>query len=133
MYATTLHPIAKLLAPNEIVQRMKQEFKVVDASFERGHTQVEEIVKYWRSVRGRRSGDRLKAVDERIANLLSSQHQSVAIRFCDDPDSRYGYQETLLRPGENIVFGYENREHEKASRPLITRAARVLGYEALDS
>ena len=113
------------LTVSVVLSRIGQEFDCVETDESSGRHHVEQMI-----------GAILDRVDtieyddrrERVRHLAAVKTEAVHIRCGDNPTSEIEYLSTVIVPGEPIRFAYESLAHEIASRPLLQRMAKALGY-----
>ncbi len=112
------------LPPAEVVARLRQEFRIVEASREEAQVMIDGMLKYgeWLATQGVTEGAPV------TANLKRVRDASLMVAVADK--ERYGkaYLSFLLKPDQAIFVDYEDAHHEDAARSLLERAARALGY-----
>jgi hypothetical protein len=122
----SLEPKSGLFLPlDEVVTRLKREFRIVEASQEEAQSMIDGMLEYgrWLQSRGVKEGAPV------TANLRQVRDSSLMVAVADR--KRYGreYLSFLLKPDQGIFVDYEDGHHEKAAKPLLERVARALQYE----
>lgn len=109
-----------------ILSRISGEFDYIETDEAAGQHHVEAMIKEI----GERAGT-LENEDrgERIRHLATVLPEAVHIRCGDNPTSESEFLSAMLVPGEPILFSYESLAQEIASRPLLQRLAKALGYK----
>ena len=112
------------LAPKEVVRRLRNDIKYVDASSARAAKSIDEGIKYMLEVRETGGG----FTEEEIERLRSVRNKSIDIIIGDaaKPNAILSF---VVEPGEELFIGYESGQHEDAAKPLLERIARALDYE----
>jgi hypothetical protein len=113
------------LAPEEVMRRLQNTFRYVDASASRGAASIEQDIAYM--VSARQSGT--PYTDEEIERLRGVKDKAIDVIVADESQADLAYLSVLIEPDEKLFFGYESGEHEDAARPLLERIAEVLEYE----
>ena len=113
------------LAPEEVVRRLQDTFKYVDASASRGTASIEQDIEYM--VSAQQSG--APYTDEEIERLRGVKDKAIDVIVADESRADLAYLSVLIEPDEKLFFGYESGEHEDAAKPLLERIAEVLEYE----
>ena len=113
------------LSPEEVVRRLKNNFKYVDASASRGAAPIEQGIAYM--VSARQSG--APYTDEEIERLRGVKDKAIDVIVADESRADLAYLSVLIEPDEKLFFGYESGEHEDAAKPLLERIAKALEYE----
>ena len=113
------------LAPEEVVRRLRDAFKYVDASASRGAASIEQGIEYM--VRARHSG--APFTDEEIERLRRVKDKAIDVIVAEESGADLTYLSVLIEPDEKLFFDYESGEHEDAAKPLLERIAKVLDYQ----
>ena len=77
-------------------------------------------------------GRKVAGQSERVKYLAEAQSRAVYVRCGDNPGSETDYLSTVVIPGEPIIFEYDSKAHAQASRALLQRLAKVLGYKIVE-
>lgn len=112
------------LAPEEVVRRLRNAFKYVDASASRGAASIEQGIEHM--ISARQSG--APFTDEEIERLRGVKDKAIDVVVADEAESDLGYLSVLVEPDERLFFSYESGEHEDAARHLLERIAKALDY-----
>jgi hypothetical protein len=107
------------LPVEEIIERLRDEFKVVDADPDAGQDHVAGMI-----AATLRFSDALPGKQERLARLQSVQDAAVYVTFGDDLALTAS---CCLMPDSELFFGAP-AEVDGPARPLVERAASALNY-----
>lgn len=119
-----------MLEPHAVVARLKGTFAYVESSEEAGQIHVGELIESFQKLRN--SG--APPVDnDYIERLKRVQKNSVYVIFGENPGCETSILDTMVIPGDPLVFDYSSPEHEKATWPLLRRCAAALGYEVVEA
>lgn len=122
------------LTPDEVVERLREEFRFVQADREAGADHVGDMIaallrmKAGRQ-RGRDASHESSEIDRVIARLELVRDDAMAMSVSDDPASEFEQLEFAIVPGEPILIGYSCRQHEDAGTLLAKRVAAALNYD----
>ena len=114
------------ISPGEAVRRLAAEFVAVTTDRQQGAEHV------WRMVTQLRRMGHLTpppATPDEIARLEVLAPEAVFVLLSDGPASGQADLTTCIFPDHPLFFGYSSAQHQAASRPLLERCAKVLGYE----
>lgn len=103
----------------DVIRRLKNEFSIVHTDAEAGRDHIADII-----AATLRFSDRVPGKQERIAWLLSVQESAVYVSFGDDLAVSAS---CCVKPDSELFFGNPD-EVDGPARPLVERAASVLGY-----
>lgn len=124
-------PIASL---SEMLQRLSAEFAVFKSDRERGDDMIGDMIAHWLKLKktweSRGKPRDTTELDEMIARWQTHRGNAaycVAADIDGDEDRCIAFN---LVPGEEILVGYANAQHEELSTPLTKRVASALGYNA---
>lgn len=107
------------LDPEEIVERLREEFAFCDADKDQGADDVGDIIAKLIE---------LKAPQAIIDAVLAGRERSYSVTVADDMASE-DYLNIIVRPDEGPLIGYHSAQHEAAVRSLVERCVRALDYE----
>jgi len=108
-----------------ILSRISSEFDYVETDGAAGRRHVEAIIQTLKDRAGTRENE---DHHERARYLTTALPEAVHVRCGDNPTSESEFLSAMLVPGEPILLAYESLAHELASRPLLQRFAKALGY-----
>jgi hypothetical protein len=108
-----------------IQSRISAEFDYVETDGAAGRRHVEAMIE---EISGRAEAADNEDHRERLRHLTAALPDAVHVRCGDNPTSECEFLSAVLVPGEPILFVYESLAHEIASRPLLQRLAKALGY-----
>jgi hypothetical protein len=103
----------------DVIRRLEDEFAIVDADPDKGQDHVADMIAAML-----RFSDAVPGKRERLAWLQSVQDAAVYVSFGDDLDTIAGCS---VMPESELFFGSPD-EVIGPARPLVERAASVLGY-----
>lgn len=108
---------------------LRKEFAVIRVNKDRGVKHVREGINYLQRQRGRgiKSWND-EPIDDFIRRREEGVDESVEVFIADSETPGEAYLVTTLSPDEPIFFGYHSPQNEIASRPLLERCSKVLGY-----
>jgi hypothetical protein len=109
-----------------ILSRIKREFDYFETDQALGRRHVEQMIE---AVSDRVETSEYNDHRERVRHLATVQTEAIHVRCGDNPTSESEYLSAVIVPGEPILFRYESLAQEIASRPLLQRLARALGYK----
>ena len=112
------------LTPKEVVRRLREAFRYVDASASRGAKAIDDGIEYM--LAAQQTG--APFTNEEIERSRSVRNKSIDI-IVADASAPNVILSVLIEPNERLFFGYESGEHEDAAKPLLERIARVLDYK----
>ena len=107
------------LEPEEVVERLREEFAFCDADQDQGADDVGDMIAKLIE---------LKAPKPIIDAAIAGRDRSYSVTVADDMASE-NYLSFIVRPGEGPLIGYHSGQHEEAVRSLLERCARALDYE----
>ena len=107
------------LEPEEVVERMRDEFAFCNANAEEGADVVGDMIAKLIE---------LKAPQAIIDDAIAGRERAISITVADDMASD-DYLSFTVRPGEGPLIGYYSAQHEAATRNLLERCASALNYE----
>ena len=107
----------------EVINRLKDEFAIVDADPHEGQDHVADMI-----AATLRFSDALCGKQERLAWLQSVQDAAVYVSFGDDLGMVSG---CCVMPDSELFFGSPD-DVDGPGRPLVERAAAALGYTVFD-
>jgi hypothetical protein len=113
------HPGQDFLEPEEVIERLKDEFDDVIADREQGADDVGSMIAKFIE---------LKAPQQFIDECLAGQDRSYWVSVADDPTSEDDIS-FIIQPGVGPLIGYRSKQHEDAARPLLERCAAALNYQ----
>jgi hypothetical protein len=122
----------EFLTPMEVIRRLKNEFRFVQADKDKGKADLQERIWYLQELKSEGKNPFGMSIDKQIALHEERLDSAVNITFSDDAQFEKGVLNTTLVPDEPIFFGYTSRSHEEACWPLVQRCAKVLGYEIVE-
>ena len=108
-----------------ILSRIGDEFEYIETDEAAGQRYVEEMI---REIEERAGNSDNEDHDERKRHLKTALPDAVHVRCGDNPTSESEFLSATLVPGEPILFVYESLAQEIASRTLLQRFAKALGY-----
>jgi hypothetical protein len=106
------------LDPEEIIRRLEDEFEVCNTDAEAGQEHAGDMLAKLIE---------LKAPQDIIDEVVNGRDRAKMVLIADDPTTE-DYLDFLVRPNAHIVIAHYSGQHEDATRPLLTRCARALGY-----
>jgi hypothetical protein len=109
-----------------ILSRIAREFDYLETDQALGQHHVEQMIQ---AITDRVETSEYDDHRERVRHLATVQTEAVHVRCGDNPTSESEHLSAIIVPGEPIRFRYESLAHEIASRPLLQRLARALGYK----
>jgi len=109
-----------------ILSRITSEFDYVETDEAAGQRHVEAMIK---AISDRTGTSEYEDHRERVRHLATALPEAIHVRCGDNPTSESEFLSATLVPGEPILFVYESLAQEIASRPLLQRLARALGYK----
>jgi hypothetical protein len=112
------------LSPGEVVRRLRNAFRYVDASGSRGAASIEEMIGYM--LEARRAGAAFS--EEELERLRSVKNEAIDVIVADQLEHGLVYLSALVQPDERLFIGYQSGQHEDAAKPLLERVAQVLDY-----
>lgn len=108
------------LSASDVAQRLSEEFASCDVNAEQGQDDVGDmLVKLIE----------LKAPQAIIEDVVASRASALRITVADD-DASDDYLSFMVRDGDGPLIGYYSEQHEEATRALVERCAKALGYRA---
>ena len=113
-----LHEGHPYLEPDEIVERLREEFAYCEADREQGMDDVGDIIAKLIDLRAPQ-----EIIDEQIAGRERSYRVTIADDSASDDDLSF-----IAQPGVGPLIGYYSAQHEQAMRPLLERRAAALNY-----
>jgi hypothetical protein len=108
-----------------ILSRIGGEFDYVETDGAAGRRHVEAMIQ---ALKDRTGTPENEDHHERAKHLAAALPDAMHVRCGDNPTSESEFLSAMLVPGEPILFSYESLAQEIASRPLLHRFARALGY-----
>ena len=109
-----------------MLKRLEREFAYIESDEAAGCSHVVEMIKKIKA----KIGSRHHVVyQRRMETLEARKNLAIYVCFGDDPSSETGCVSTVLIPDSPLVFQFESVEHERATRTVIRRCAKVLGYD----
>jgi hypothetical protein len=115
----------QFLTPLCALARIESEFAYVESSDEEARHYVEAAIEKIRQGGLRRDP---RSTDRRIAQLERLKGGAIYVRFGDDPGDEIEHVSMAIVPGEPIIVEFDSAAHALASRALLMRCARALGY-----
>ena len=112
------YPGHPYLEPEEIVERLREEFAVCEADREQGADDVGDMIAKL---------IQLNAPQEWIEARLAGRDRAYRIVIADDPDSE-NYLSFSVQPEDGPLIGYYSAQHQDATRPSLERCAAALNY-----
>ena len=112
-----------------VVSRVGREFAYVESDGELGRRHVAKMIS---DVDAQLGGTEASGRKERAKYLAEVLNRAIYVRCGDNPGSETDFLSTVVVPGEPIVFEYESKAHEAASRMLLLRFAKILGYKIVE-
>jgi hypothetical protein len=109
-----------------ILSRISSEFAYVETDEAAGRRHVEAMIQ---ALEDRTGTPENEDHHERAKHLATALPDAVHVRCGDNPTSESEFLSAMLVPGEPILFAYESLAQEIASRPLLQRFAKALGYK----
>jgi hypothetical protein len=106
------------LEPEEVVERLREEFAYCDANADQGADDVGDMIAKLIE---------LEAPQAIIDAAIAGRERSFSVTVADDMASEE-YLRFIVQPGEGPLIGYHSGQHEAAVRPLLERCARALDY-----
>jgi len=110
---------ALLLDPNEVARRLRDEFEHCEIDREQGQDHVGDMLAKLIE---------LNAPQAMIDEVSAGRDRSLQVTVADDSASE-DYLTFIVQPNDGILIGYFSAQHEKATRPILERCARALGYQ----
>jgi hypothetical protein len=107
------------LDPVEVIRRLRREFVAVVEDREAGARHIDQMIVQFQ---------RMGMPGEVIAAHREMREQAFRVVVTDDAASDVAYLHFVTMPGEGLFIGYHSGWHEEASRSLLERCARALGY-----
>lgn len=120
---------------NELLEALRDNFTVFDFDPERGDQHIDQMVAQWqRMLDGYK---RWKEPPPQAAEIESQMQKFSALRGSaafvllgdSDTDDDLTVSFNLI-PGEEILIGYANQDHQDRATPVSLRVASVLCYDA---
>jgi hypothetical protein len=124
-----INGVGPLLSPDEVIRRLRQEFKYVHVNKERGTKYVEDRIRYLRGLQAKGKNPFGVPMEPEIERLNAIRVTTVHVMISDDDPAGNAYLSTYLLPGSSIMFTYASPEHYEKAQPLLNRVASVLKYE----
>ena len=124
---------ASHLTPKEIVDRLCDAFEYVSSDAGVGAEQVGDMIAQLRRMKAgfkkRKDPPPMAAeVDKQLDRLEKVKSEALNIVVIDDPlDEDASFSFTAI-PGDDLMIGYANAQHESVASPLVKRAAEAIGY-----
>lgn len=109
-----------------ILSRISGEFDYVETDGAAGQRHVQAMIK---AIAERTGTSGNEDHGERARHLATALPEAIHVRCGDNPTSESEFLSAMLVPGEPILFAYESLAQEIASRPLLQRFAKALGYK----
>lgn len=112
------------LTPDEALIRLTHEFRYVTASRQDANPTKAERKQHLRVLKE-------TGVPPAVIEKWKETHAdgvAISLTVCDAIPPGNSYLILLIRPETGLTIGFESEEHEKASRKLVTRVAKALGY-----
>jgi len=131
IYGDRLEPMSgkKALPAAVVLARLYREFPYFETDEDLGQRHAEELVAcYEASLRHSFSMQR----ERHLYDLTQVAASAISLHFGDNPGSNTEYLETVLIPGEPLLFAYQSPGHQVAAFPLLKRCADVLGYALIE-
>ena len=118
----------EFLAPDEVIRRLRIEFKIVETDKDSAREMVQERINYIEQelAEGR---DPWRENNETLQRLRDGIDDAYNVYFADEPEPTAAFLMTVVMPNEPLFFGYESAKQEQASKKLLQRCARALGYD----
>jgi hypothetical protein len=107
------------LKPEEVVERLREEFGFCDADQEQGADDVGDVIAKLIE---------LKAPQPIIDAAIAGRNRSYSVTVADDMASKKSLS-FIVRPGEGLLIGYHSAQHKGEVRDLVERCAKALNYE----
>lgn len=111
------------LAPEEVVRRLREEFRFVETNAEEGRNHVQGMVLQF--IKMERAG---MVEGEHIDRLQKARESAVMLVVADDELSQDAKLRFAVIPGEPIIVGYWSGRHQRLAEPLLKRCSQALGY-----
>ena len=112
-----------------VISRVEHEFAYMESDAELGRRHVAKMIG---EIDAQLGGRKVAGQNERVRYLAEAQNRAVYVRCGDNPGSETDYLSTVVVPGEPIIFEYDSKAHEQASRALLHRFAKALGYKIVE-
>ena len=109
------------LDPKKIAHLLREEFTYCAIDAEQGADDVGDMIAKLID---------LKAPQEIIDKAMAGREHSFRVTIADDMASE-DYLSFFIQPETGPLIGYYSAQHEAATRPLLERCARALGYEII--
>jgi len=109
-----------------ILARISQEFDYLETDEALGRHHVEQMIE---AISNQIETSEYNDNRERVRHLVAVQSEAIHVRCGDNPTSESEHLSAVIVPGEPILFRYESLAQEIASRPLLQRFARAIGYK----
>jgi hypothetical protein len=109
------------LDPEEVVRRLRDEFVHCEADADAGADITGDMIAKLIE---------LKAPQEIIDAAVAGRERALRITVADDAATD-DYLSFVVQPDEGPFIGYYSAQHEAATRPLLERCARTLGYKII--
>jgi hypothetical protein len=121
------------LPPAEIVERLQDAFEYVSSDAKAGAEQVADMIAHMRRMKAgfkkrKEPPPMVAEIDRQISRLEGVRSEATNIVVIGDPLNEDASFAFTAIPGEDLIVGYGNAQHEDAAAPLVTRAAEILGY-----
>lgn len=135
--AHRLEPHSKqaFLSPDEVLERLRDEFRCVEADREAGADHVGDMIA---ALLRMKAGQERRPVqyrthdvaelDRTIARLEQVREQAISVSVGDDSATEFGQVNFAIVPEEPLLIGYSCRQHEDVATGLSNRIATVLNY-----
>lgn len=116
-----------------MLQLLCDEFSVFDVDRDRGNELISDMITHWLKMKRTREswnkpGD-TTGLDSMMERWSAHRGNAAYVFVADvenDEDRRVHFN---LVPGEQILIGYANAQHEELAEPLVRRIAQTLGYD----
>jgi hypothetical protein len=121
--AHKLSPVdeAQYLQPDEVVRRLREEFKFVEADRDAGSKVVADMIKQF---------ERMDAPREIIDAHRAMLGKALRVIVSDRENFDNDYIIFTAMPGSSPFIGYCSRQHEDSATPLLERVCKTLDYRA---
>ena len=123
------HKGGSYLAVDEIVRRLRGEFRFVEVDPVRGRNGIIQRIEYLRSLESQRKNPFGEPISDQIKHYTDVLDDVCYVRCSDDPETESAYISATLIPGHQIMFSYDGDDHYARAQPLVERFAEAIGYE----
>lgn len=113
-------------AAKAVADLLAAEFRCVERDVDEGMKRAHSLADWYEAMADRVfKANRQDALAHAEALRKLAWGDAMTITFGDDADALL---RTTVMPGDTVRIGFGSNEAEAAARPLVERAARVLGY-----